>query len=92
MLTNKAIAVTKCENICILRLIFLQPITYFKLDSNKRTKINNKYKVDFLTIKDYILNLHYDKFCYFVACIINNFSRKRKCKITCTMESIVAIS
>lgn len=46
--------VTKNKRLTVLRSIFSQPITYYKLNGN--TRVNHKDKIDFTTTRDYILN------------------------------------
>ena len=45
--------VAKNERLRVLRSIFSQPITYYKLSSN--TGVNDKDKTGFTTTRDYIL-------------------------------------
>ena len=47
-------AVTKYERLRVLRSIYAQPITHYKLGS--KTKENQKGSFDFTTTQDYILN------------------------------------
>ena len=47
-------AVAKHERLRVLRSIYAQPITYYKLNSN--TKMNQKDSFDFTTTRDFILN------------------------------------
>ena len=47
-------AVTKHKRLRVLRSIFVQPITYYKLNGN--TKVNQKDSFDLTTTRDYILN------------------------------------
>ena len=47
-------AVAKHKRLRILRSIYTQPITYYKLDSNM--KVNQKGSFDFTTTRDYILS------------------------------------
>ena len=51
-LENEAVA--KHERIRVLRLIYAQPITYYKLDGN--VKVNQEGSFDFTTTCDYILS------------------------------------
>ena len=47
-------AVTKHKRLRVLRSIFAQPITYYKLNGN--IKVNQKDSFDLTTTRDYILN------------------------------------
>ena len=51
-LENQAVA--KNERLGILQSIYLQPITYYKLNGN--SKVNQKDSFDFTMTRDYILN------------------------------------
>ena len=44
----------KKERLRVLRSIFSQPITYYKLNGDMR--VNRKDKIDLTTTRDYILN------------------------------------
>ena len=44
----------KNERLSILQSIYIQPINYYKLNSN--IKANQKDSFDFMTTRDYILN------------------------------------
>ena len=56
LLKMKALAVTNCKRLLILRSVLLQWFTYFKIHSKKRP---NLLKKDFTTTKYYILNSHW---------------------------------
>ena len=47
-------AVAKHERLRVLRSIYAQPITYYKLNSN--TEVNQKDSFNLTTTRDYILN------------------------------------
>ena len=51
-LENEVVA--KLERLRILRSIYIQPIIYYKLDSN--LKVNQKGSFNFTTTRDYILS------------------------------------
>lgn len=47
---------TACERLCIWRSILLQPLTYFKLESNKRLPSNKFHNTEYINTKSNILN------------------------------------
>lgn len=75
-LENKAIF--KNERLRILRSIFLQPITYYEIDSSTISQQVNFSKVIYTTTKEYILNSHWlrIKNDRFIICLFwDNFLR-----------------
>ena len=42
---------TACERLCIWRSILLQPLTYFKLESNKRLPSNKFHNTEYINTK-----------------------------------------
>ena len=52
--------VVKHERLRVLRSIYSQPITYYKLNSN--SKVNQKDSFDFTSTCDYILNSRFNNF------------------------------